>query len=65
MMIDPPIDKLIEKADCRYALVCAISKRVSAIITQEPEYLRDSGDKPVTLAAKEIYNDKIRIVEEE
>ncbi|MDR3263987.1 MAG: DNA-directed RNA polymerase subunit omega [Clostridiales bacterium] len=65
MMIDPPIDKLIEKADCRYALVCAISKRVSAIITQEPEYLKESGDKPVTLAAKEIYYDKIRIAEEE
>ncbi|MDR3293889.1 MAG: DNA-directed RNA polymerase subunit omega [Clostridiales bacterium] len=65
MMIDPPIDKLIEKAECRYALVCAISKRVSTIITQEPEYLKDSGDKPVTLAAKEIYTDKIRIVQDE
>ncbi|MDR2047633.1 MAG: DNA-directed RNA polymerase subunit omega [Clostridiales bacterium] len=65
MMIDPPIDKLIEKAECRYALVCAISKRVSAIITQEPEYLKESGEKPVTLAAKEIYNDRIRIVDEE
>lgn len=64
-MIDPPIDKLIEKTDCRYALVCAISKRVSTIITQEPEYLKDSGYKPVTLAAKEIYEDKLRMVEEE
>ena len=64
-MIDPPIDKLIEKTDCRYALVCAISKRVTTIITQEPEYLKDSGFKPVTLAAKEIYEDKIKLTEDD
>ena len=27
MMIDPPIDKLITRAECRYALTCAVAKR--------------------------------------
>jgi len=58
MMIDPPIDKLIGKAECRYALVCAISKRAREIATQEPDYLAQSGLKPVSLAAKEIYEGK-------
>lgn len=27
MMVYPPIDKLIKKAECRYALTCAVAKR--------------------------------------
>ena len=33
MMIDPPIDKLIAKAECRYALACAVSKRTRELLT--------------------------------
>jgi len=61
MMIDPPIDKLIGKAECRYALVTGIAKRARQLLTQEQEYLVESGMKPITLAAKEIYEGKIII----
>jgi len=62
MMIDPPIDKLIEKAECGYALVCAISKRVVELNTQEGQYLQNSGYKSVSLAAMEIYEGRAKIV---
>ena len=62
MMIDPPIDKLIQKAECRYALACAVAKRTRELLTSDSSYLTDSGEKPVTLACKEIYDGKIKIV---
>lgn len=62
MMIDPPIDKLIKHAECRYALTCAVAKRTRELITSENDYLAKSGMKPISLACKEIYDDKIKIV---
>lgn len=62
MMIDPPIDKLIKKAPCRYALVVGIAKRTKELQTIEPELLENSGLKAVSYAAKEIWEDKIKIV---
>ena len=62
MMIDPPIDKLIQKAECRYALACAVAKRTRELLTSESSYLADSGEKPVPLSCKEIYSGKIKIV---
>ena len=62
MMIDPPIDKLIQKAECRYALACAVAKRTRELLTSESSNHADSGEKPVTLACKEIYSGKIKIV---
>ncbi|MDD4120173.1 MAG: DNA-directed RNA polymerase subunit omega [Clostridia bacterium] len=67
MMIDPPIDKLIKKAPCRYALVVGIAKRTKELLSVEKEkaLLEDSGLKAVSLAAKEIYEGKIKIITEE
>jgi DNA-directed RNA polymerase omega subunit len=64
MMIDPPIDKLIKKAECRYALTCAVAKRTRELLTSDSAYLESSGENPITLACKEIYEDKIKIVHE-
>ena len=64
MMIDPPIDKLIEKAECGYALVCAVSKRATEIAaSQEGMNTFNIDPKPVSQAAMEIYEGKLRIVE--
>lgn len=60
-MIDPPIDKLIKKAECRYALVCGIAKRARQLETQYPELLEESKTKSISYAAQEVYNDKIVI----
>ncbi|MGI6593794.1 MAG: DNA-directed RNA polymerase subunit omega [Christensenellales bacterium] len=62
MMIDPPIDKLIKKAPCRYALVVALTKRTNEIIESEPAEYLASGLKPVSYVAREIYNDKVKII---
>ena len=62
MMIDPPIDKLIKKAPCRYALVCGVSKRARELETEaNREYLEESGKKSIQLAAEEIYSDTINV----
>lgn len=62
MMIDPPIDKLIAKTECRYALAVAVAKRARQLLTeQEEDYLESSGLKAVSLAAKEIYEGKVTI----
>jgi len=61
-MIDPPIDKLIKKAPCRYALVCGVSKRARELETEaNREYLEESGKKSIQLAAEEIYSDTINV----
>ncbi len=59
MMRDPPIDKLIKKAECRYALVCGVAKRARQLDSQYPEVLDEAGVKSISYAAKEIYDDKI------
>ena len=61
MMIDPPIDKLIKKAECRYALVCGVAKRARQLDTQYPDLLEESGMKSLSYAAKEVYEGKIVI----
>ena len=63
MMIDPPIDKLIKKAPCRYALVCGVAKRARELEADaNKEYLEASGKKSIQLAAEEVYTDKISVV---
>ncbi len=62
MMIDPPIDKLIQKAPCRYALVVAVAKRTKEILSLENSELLTDGEKAVSFAAKEIYNGDIKII---
>ncbi len=59
MLIDPPIDKLIEKAPCRYALVCGIAKIAKEINATEAEDLDAQGVKPLSEAAKRVYDGKI------
>lgn len=59
MMIDPPIDKLIEKIGCKYALVCVTSKRARFLLDKRGEMLETSRINPVTYAAKELYEGKV------
>ena len=59
MMIDPPIDELLEISGCKYALACLTSKRVRILIDKKPEILEASGMRPVTYALKEIYEREV------
>ena len=58
-MIDPPIDKLIEKTGCKYALVCLITKRARNLLDKNIDLLLDSGIKAVSYAAKEVYEGSV------
>ncbi len=64
MMIDPPIDKLIQKTWCRYALVAGITKRAKELSTQEEGKLEELGLKAISCAAKEIYDGKIIVAKD-
>jgi len=64
MMINPPIDKLLEKTGCKYALVCLISKRARQLIDKKPFLLEESGTRPITYAAKEVYKGEIKLARE-
>lgn len=61
MMIEPPIDKLIKKAPCRYALVCGLAKRAKELNSTKMQDLEDAHVKAISYAAEEIYNGKIEI----
>ena len=59
MLIDPPINELLEKADSRYTLVIETAKRARQI-AQGDEPLVDCGsENPVTIAAHEINEGKV------
>lgn len=64
MLLEPPIDKLIKKAECRYALTCAVAKRAREIATSTEETGEQLMEKPITIACKEIYEGKRKIVRE-
>ena len=61
MMIEPPIDKLIKKAPCHYALVCGLAKRAKELNSTKMQELEDAHVKAISYAAEEIYNGKIEI----
>lgn len=60
-MIEPPIDKLIKKAPCRYALVCGLAKRAKELNSIKLQELEDAHIKAISYAANEIYSGKIEI----
>lgn len=60
-MIEPPIDKLIKKASCRYALVCGLAKRAKELNSTKTQDLEDAHMKAISYAAHEIYDGKIVI----
>lgn len=57
MIIQPPLDKLMEKVDSRYTLVIATAKRARQL-TEDPE---KKSDKPVIDAVQDIINDRVII----
>lgn len=64
MMVEPPIDKLIKKAECRYALTNAVAKRARTLLAQEEDLLNETGEKPISIACREIYEGTQKIVKD-
>ena len=59
MLIDPPIDKLIEQIGCKYELCVLVSKRARYLQDKMPLELDDSGLKAITYATREVFEGKI------
>ncbi|MCL2177255.1 MAG: DNA-directed RNA polymerase subunit omega [Firmicutes bacterium] len=61
-MIQPPIDKLISKAGCRYVLANVVAKRVRVLIGKNLRL--EKQQNIVEHVSLEIFNDKLKIVKE-
>ena len=63
-MIDPPIEKLIDKAGSRYALVTVVSKRAKELLLEKADFFRDNQKiKPIEFASEEFFDGKFDICE--
>ncbi len=64
MMVKPTVSELLKKADNRYELVIATARRARQIAAGDEPKTNVKETSPVTLAANEIAEGKVEIVEE-
>ena len=64
MLIDPPIDKLVEKVGNKYAVVGVLSKRARTLMEKRHDYLEQENVNAVSLAAHEVVEGKVEDVNE-
>ncbi len=62
MLVDPPIDKLVEKVGNKYELVGLLSKRSRTLMEKRADYLEQQGVNAVSYAAQEVIDGKIEPV---
>ena len=65
MMVKPTVNELLKKVDNRYELVIATSKRARQIAEGDIPLTKVKEKSAVTLAANEIAEGKVTIVNEE
>ena len=63
MMVQPTVNELLTKVDNRYELVIATSKRARQLAKGEPALTNKTEASVVTLAADEIAEGKIYIID--
>jgi len=59
-MNQPTLDQLLQKVDSRYTLVVLAAKRARNITDNMNVESNGAGVKPVTVALKEIFDDKVK-----
>ena len=62
MIVKPTVVELLEKTKNRYELVIATSKRARQIANGDPKLTAVNEVSPVTLAANEIAEGKVKVV---
>ena len=65
MMVKPSVIELLTKAKNRYELVIATSKRARQLANGEEKLTEVNEVSPVTLAANEIAEGKVKIIRNE
>ena len=63
MMVKPTVQELLTKAKNRYELVIATSKRARQIAMGDEPLTKVKEESPVTLAANEIAEGEVEIIE--
>ena len=63
MMVKPTVNELLEKAENRYALVIATSKRARQLSMGAKPMTNKKEESMVTLAADEIAEGEVKIVD--
>lgn len=64
MLIDPPIDKLVETVGNKYALVGVLSKRARTLMEKRHDFIEQENANAISLAAHEVVDGKVEGVEE-
>ena len=64
MIVEPSVPELLKKAENRYALVIATARRARQLAGGAEPKIVEEGEKPVTVAAEEIAEGKVKIEEE-
>ncbi len=64
MIVKPTVNELLNHAENRFALVIATSKRARQIAKGDEKLTDSNEESPVTLAANEINEGKVEIIEE-
>lgn len=65
MMLDPPMNKLLEQIPSRYMLVNVVAQRARQIASDAEMNEISLDDKPVTLAIREVAEGKAAVQAEE
>lgn len=61
MIVEPTVPELLKNAENRYALVIATARRARQLAAGAKPRIEEEGEKPVTVAAEEIAENKVII----
>ena len=65
MMLEPPMNKLLEQVPSRYMLVNVVAQRARQVATEAEDAAISLDDKPVTIAIREVAEGKVELNQEE
>ena len=65
MMLEPPMNKLLEQVPSRYMLVNVVAQRARQEATEAEDAGISLDDKPVTIAIREVAEGKVELNQEE
>ena len=61
-MLEPELDKILEKVDCRYTLVVEVAKRARQLVDGAQALAEEPDPNPVTEAVNEVYEEKVTYI---
>ena len=59
MLFEPPIDKLVKRAGCRYAVAVIVGARAKDLENKIPTLLNGSANLAIDYAAKEVVKGEV------